>query len=442
MDWVKEFERKLVSPEEAVKVVKSGDRVAIGGSGTEPRSLASALAAQRSQLRNVHLLLGAPTRDYGWFQEGWEESFDISVGMVTPISEKVVWDKRCDIEVGFLVPYMRREEEKDLKDIDIFLTEVGYPNKNGFCSCGSAQLYKKEYVRRARVVIAEVNERFIRTFGDNYIHVSEINYFVPHVSSGRIPGMKGARGAGTEPIEHVRPIAEYVSGLIKNGDCIQIGVGSVSEVLPRAGLFEGKLDLGWHSEATPRGIAQFVRQGIVTGKYKNIHTGKVVCSSVGGGDLEDLEFINDNPMFELYGIGYVDDPRVIAAHDNVVAIDQALAVDLTGMIAAESVGPRVVGAAGGQLAFAIGAGLSKGGRFITVLPSTAKNGTVSRIVPTLEPGTIVTVPRTLADIVVTEYGIARLRGKSQRQRAKELINIAHPDFREDLRKASHKLFGF
>jgi 4-hydroxybutyrate CoA-transferase len=181
-------------------------------------------------------------------------------------------------------------------------------------------------------------------------------------------------------------------------------------------------------------------KGVITGKFKAVNPGKVVSTACGGGTKEEMDFINMNPIFELYGSDYVLDPTVIAAHDNMVAINAALVVDLTGQIAAESIGPTMVSGTGGQLAFAIGAALSKGGRNITVLPSTAREGKVSRIVPQLELGAVVTVPRNLADIVVTEHGIAQLKGKTQRQRAEELINIAHPDFRAGLRNEARRLF--
>ena len=173
-----------------------------------------------------------------------------------------------------------------------------------------------------------------------------------------------------------------------------------------------------------------MRDGVITGKYKTINKGKAVATACGGGSLEDMAFVNMNPMFELYPAEYCLDIRVIAQHDNMVAINSA----------AESIGARLLSGAGGQTAFAIGANLSKGGRNITVLPSTASNGTISRIKPILDPGTIVTVPRIMADYVITEYGIARMKGKTQRQRAMEMISIAHPDFREELKKEAEKLY--
>ncbi|MFC1919247.1 acetyl-CoA hydrolase/transferase family protein, partial [Chloroflexota bacterium] len=227
--------------------------------------------------------------------------------------------------------------------------------------------------------------------------------------------------------------------IIQDGDTIEVGVGGVAEWMLQLGVLDQKQDLGVHSENLPRGMASLVMKGVVTGKYKTVNTEKVVSTACGGGTHEEMDFINMNPTFLLYGSDYVLDPRVIASHDNMVAINSALEVDLTGQIAAESIGPGMISGAGGQMAFAIGAALSKGGRNVTVLPSTAKQGTVSTIVPLLQQGTVITVPRTLADIVVTEHGIARLRGKTQRQRAEELISIAHPNFKADLRKATNSL---
>lgn len=293
----------------------------------------------------------------------------------------------------------------------------------------------------ARIALAEVNKNLIRTYGDNFIHVSEIDYFVEHTPSGRMPGTTDLLGRrSTGPGEREEKINQYVSSIIRDGDCLEIGVGGTAEWLLRLGAFNDKQDLGWHSENTPPGVVGLVRSGVITGECKTNHKGKVVATACGGSSKEDMDFINMNPLFELYESDYVLDPRVIAANDNVVAINSAVAIDLTGQIDAESVGPRMVSGTGGQLAFAIGANLSKEGRNITAMPSTARGGTISRIVPILEAGSVVTVPRTLADIVVTEYGIARLKGKNQRQRAQELIAIAHPDFRADLKKEAQRLF--
>jgi len=321
------------------------------------------------------------------------------------------------------------------------MATVSPPDKDGFCSFGSALWNKRSYCKRARNVIVELNDALIRTGGSNFIHVSEIDYFVTHTPTERAPGttdILGRKTVGPGGIE--KRIAEYVGDIIQDGDTIEVGVGGVAEWITQLGVLENKNDLGVHSENLPRGTATLVMNGVITGKYKTNHPGKVISTACGGGTKKEMDFINMNPIFELYGSDYVLDPRVIASHDNMVAINAALAVDLTGQIASESIGPVMVSGTGGQLALAIGTSLSRGGRNVNVLTSTAQGGNVSRIVPRLEPGSIVTVPRTLADIVVTEYGIARLKGKTQRQRAEELINIAHPNFRNELRMEARRLF--
>jgi 4-hydroxybutyrate CoA-transferase len=437
VNWREEYQRRLVTPEEAVKVVKSGDRVAFCY-GMEPLALGLALVARAEELRGIKLFVPAPGRDFPWYEPGWEESFQIEVGYILPMVREMMNEKRCD----YLVSGLLWAHDPSVREpVDVLLVQVSPPDEHGFCSFGASLWDKKVAVKAAKIVLGEVNQNLIRTYGDNFIHFSEIDYFVEHTPSGRLPGstdMLGRKTAGPGEVE--KTIAEYVSTLIRDGDTLEIGVGGTAEWIAQLKVLDNKHDLGWHSENTPRGIATLVREGVINGNRKTLHPGKAVATAVGGGTKEEMDFINMNPLFEVYSSSYVLDPRVIAAHDNMVSINSAIAVDLTGQIAAESIGPMMVSGSGGQLAFAIGAALSRGGRNIVVLPSTAKGGSASRIVPLLEPGTIVTVPRTLADIVVTEYGIARLKGKTQRQRAQELIAIAHPDFRAELSKEAARLY--
>lgn len=437
-NWKDEFRRKMVAPEEAVKVVKSGDRVSFTY-GREPRALGLALAARLGELKDVKIFIRTPAMDFGWYDPGWEESFQIEISYVLPVTREMMAERRCDFVIGGLLGMTPKHPA--IGEADVLLTEVSEPDEHGYCSFGASVWGKRKAVECAKIVLAEVNKNLIRTYGENYVHVSEIDYFVEHVSGGQRPGATDLLGRKTwQPGEVERRVAEHVSTLIKDGDTLQIGVGSTSEWIAILGTLDNKRDLGWHSETTPRGIIKLVREGIINGKRKNIHRGKVVAVAVGGGDKEDMDFVHNHPMFELYDADYVLNPAVIAANDNVVCINSAISVDLTGQIAAESVGSTLVSGPGGQLAFAMGAQLSKGGRFITTLPSTAKAGAISRIMPQLDKGTVVTIPRTLADIVVTEYGIAHLYGKTQRERALELIAVAHPDFRADLNREAKKLF--
>ena len=437
MDWREEYERKTVSPEEAVKLIKSGDCVAFAY-GLEPNDLGLALVARSGDIKGIRLYVPAPGRDFPWYEPGWEDTFRVRIGYVLPVARKMMEERRGDYMVSGL---LWAEDPLVREPVDVLLIYLSTPDEHGYCSFGASLWDKREAVRAAKLVLAEVSPDVIRTYGDNYIHISDIDYFVPHSPTGKTPGARdilGRKSTGPGAVE--RTIAEYVGSLIQDGDTLEVGVGGAAEWIMQLGVLDDKHHLGVHSENLPRGTATLVMKGVITGKFKNINPGKVISTACGGGSKEEMGFINMNPVFELYSSDYVLNPKVIATHDNMVAINATLAVDLTGQIAAESIGSTIVSGTGGQLAFAIGAALSRGGRNITVLPSTARKGKVSRIVPQLEAGTVVTVPRTLADIVITEFGIAKLKGKTQRQRAEELIGIAHPDFRAELRNRERRLF--
>lgn len=436
-NWQEEYKRKFVSAAEAVSVIKSGDKVAFT-SGREAFAVGSALAERREELKGVRLLVPTPTYDFGWYNEGWQESLDVIIRIPTATCQDAVDARRVDFDPGTMIPFLDME---GIAGADIIITEVSPPDENGFCSFGSSLWAKKRQVENARITIAEVNEKIIRTFGENFIHVSQIDYFVQHISSGK--KMKSGSLAGRklkEPGPYLTEIAGYVSGLIKDGDTLQIGVGRTTEPLVGLGILDGKKDLGWHSEATPPGVISLVREGVINGRRKTLHPGKVVVTSIGGSSREEMQWVNNNPLFWLVDVAYLEDIRVISAHNSMVAINNALMVDFTGQICAESIGTRQLSGAGGQIPFVIGAWLSKGGRSITVLPSTAQDGTLSRIVPTLPLGTVVTIQRNCADYIVTEYGIANLKNKTLRQRAESLIAIAHPDFRSELKETAKKLF--
>jgi len=439
MSWEEEYKNKLVTPEEAVSVIKSGDRVCFV-QGNEPQALGLALAGRLGEVEDVLLSLRTPGRDFGWYDPVFEMSFKIEVGFPLPIVRQIIAERRCDLAIGGL-GFIFSEEDRG--PADVVMVELSTPDEHGYCSFGASVWTKKTEIRNAKIAMAEVNKNLIRTYGDNFIHVSEIDYFVEHTPSGKQPGGTDLLGRkNVEAGEVEKTIAGYVSTLVNDGDTLQVGVGSTSEWCCTLGTFENKVDLGWHSETTPRGIIPLIRDGVITGKRKNFNTNKAIATACGGGTKEDMDFVTMNPGFELHSAEYCLDVRNIAMNDNMVAINSAVSVDFAGQIAAESIGPRIISGAGGQTSFAIGSFLSKGGRSITVMASTAGSGEkrVSRITPMLAEGTVVTVPRSISDYIITEYGIAHINGKTQRQRAQELIGIAHPDFRTDLKKAAEKLY--
>jgi len=492
MDWQEEYKRKLTMAEEAVKAVKSGDRVAIGGSIDEPDLLPGLLWERRSELKDVKIIHLCPMKDYGWCQPDGQECFEVEViGFMGPVTRPRANERRvCLIPNGWYFSLKTDERGEERKDFDVFLVSVSPPNERGFCSFGSELWLKKEWAKRSKKIIAEVNPNTRWVFGEGWIHVSEVDCFVEHtrpvITDEELPG----RVAKIEPEEkrerifryaidmlpYQRPrfveffslldvpaidsmaetsglimppaledtfkaIAGYVNTLLKSGDCFQIGQGSPSAFLPRLGAFAGKEDLGYHAEMTARGVATMVQEGQITGKYKNIHQGRAVFNSFAGMSPQEALYASANPAFEVYSATYVTDPHVIAQHDNMVAINNGLSVDLTGQINSETVfGGMLVNGPGGQPDSHLGALMSRGGRAITVMRSTVMDGSVSTIVPQFEPGTVVTVGRQYADYVVTEYGIARLMNKNFRERANELIAVAHPDFRAELKKEAQKLF--
>lgn len=434
MDWREDYKRKFITAEEAAGLVKNGDFV-LFTVGRETFAIGLALAARKEELKDVQIIIPTPGYDFGWYDQGWEDSFSITIGHPTAVCQDALDAGRANMRPW---PFftMARPSSHTERPPDFLLVELSAPDEKGFCSFGASLWDKKQHIKQAKVVIAEINDNLIRTHGDNFIHVSEIDYFVEHIGSGK--GVKTGSLAGREikqPEPYIKNIAENVGSIMRDGDTFQIGVGRITEYLVQLGMLSNKQDLGYHSEATPSGVITAVKEGVITGKYKTLFPDKVVVTSLGGGTIEEMEWADGNPLFWLVNVDFLEDTRTLASLDNLVSINQALAIDLRGQIAAETLGHRILSQAGGQIPFHIGALLSKGGRAITVLPSTAQGGKVSRIVPALPEGTVVTIPYVCADCVVTEYGIARLWGKTLRQRKEELINIAHPDFRSELRKA-------
>jgi 4-hydroxybutyrate CoA-transferase len=437
-DWRNWFESRQATPEEAVARVRSGDRVGFSY-GREPLELGMALVGRAGDLEDVTLFLPVPARDFGWYED-WGHPFSIEYEMSVPLIRDAVAAHRLDQCVSSI--YGASERPVGVGEFDVFMVEISSPDDNGFCSVGASVWDKLDRIRGAKTVVASVNPNLIRTYGENHVHVTEVDVFVPHTPSGREPAsldLLGRKHGGTP--EDVQTIGELVaSEILRDGDTLEIGVGATSEAVARSEAIREKADLGWHSEATPRGIIRLVMDGVITGARKTLHPGKAVCTSIGGGTKEEMDFVDANPMFELYPNRYATNPVVIAQNANMVAINSAVAIDLTGQVTAETIGRKQISTAGGQTPFAYGALLAENGRNVIVLPSLAAAGTASRIMAELPAGTTVTQTRSLADLVVTEHGIARLRGRSVRERALELVAISHPSVRDELGARARELF--
>ena len=432
--WQHRYEDKVLSAEQAAGLVQSGQLVRLH-IGKPPIPILNALAARNGALKDVTLIQCYPLHDHPiWNEAVYDESFNRIVDYVGAGCREGMKQHYVDFLPLDYPQYAKQAEQgrTNTWNAHVFYGVVSPPDEKGYCSFGSALWYNKDVARAAKRFVAEVDPSFIRTHGDNWIHVSEIDHLVEE----SLPFPLGTPPPPDEEQGTLEVIGEFASTLIRDGDTVQMGIGAISEAI---GLFlTDRNDLGIHSEIMTASHVELVKRGVATGKYKTAHAGKAVAAMVVGG--ADLEFVHDNPAFELYSVLYTNSLLTIAAQHHQVAVNSTLSMDLTGQAAAESLGPQMYSGIGGQMTFMMGAMYSPGGRSIMVLPSTARKGTLSRIVPTLEPGSTLTTPRQYADYVVTEFGIVNLQGKTQRQRAEALISIAHPDFQPELKNAARKMF--
>lgn len=433
MDWRERCGNKLVSAREALKAVRNGDTVQVNWLHATPITLSEALMARKDELRDVRVCAIGPL--FNWDQPGAERAFTVETMYLGATTRPLMDEGRVEF---IPVAYYRHKELPPGVECDVYLTPVSPLDTHGYCSFGTGLFMSKTMAAAARVVIAEVHEDYIRTAGENYIHVSEVTSFVEPTAP---PAVLPTTVRNEEEVVATEVICTLVaSELVNDGDTIQIGLGSVSSPL---GMYLGnKNDLGIQTEVIPGGVARLVKAGVVTGKYKTWHPGKVVASGFIGALPDEIPIIDGNPTFELYDFTYTDDLRFLVNQKNFVAVNNAMAVDLGGQACSESIGPFMYTGVGGQTIFAIAAAYCNPGRSIIVTPASSmvRGRRVSRIVPMLEPGSVVTAQRAFVDFVVTEYGVASLKGKSLKQRAGALIEIAHPEFREELKKEAKRIY--
>jgi 4-hydroxybutyrate CoA-transferase len=398
-----------------------------------------AILDRHEELKGVRILDAVQVRPTKLYNPKFMASIDGSINYMPGFGIATIRAIHSTLQPDFLPITSADSGGKAGRITDVFICMVTPPNKQGYVNLGLTNFYSMQSIRegrasgKLRVAIGEVNDQMPTIFGDNWLHVSEFDFFVEN--SAPIPAF--GRSA---PGEREDKIAGYVLELINDGDTFQMGIGGIPEAVV-AGL-EGKHDLGVLTEMFPIGLPELIKKGIVTNDRKPFHRGVTVATFCMG-DQGLYDYVNENPACEFYPASYTNNPAFIAQHPDLVAINMALMVDFSGQIASEGLGHRMISGTGGQLDFMIGSSYSKGGKGITLVSSSRKmkDGTlVSSIVPELPPGTPVTVPRTLADYVVTEYGIAHLKYKSRRERAEALINIAHPDLRGELRDSLKKNF--
>ena len=481
-NWEEEYRRKLVSIEEAARVIKSGDNVVLPNEylGVMPYTL----VALQDEFRDVTIEICTAFFDPGWLQPGMEESFNVVIRCFL-YGARIGHDEGripfIPVTNGTWLKTYRDDRPMD-RDIDVFIVVVSPPDENGFCYFANGVWESGYFARRAKTVIAEMDAYFDRVHGDAAIHVSEIDYLVdttaeplsegeintiadvvppekrdlakeklavihPQIFKAVLPAI-GEVSADLieialnidEPTDVMKAMAANLKTLLRDRDTIQIGTGKHTKHLVDLGVFDDLNDLSIFSELACPGMGYLVNRGIVTGKYASLHPDKAVFTSFIGMRPEEARWARSNPLFELYTGDYVCNIANISRNDNMVSVNNAVQVDMTGQITCESqFGPRLINGAGGQIEFHIGAFMSEGGRAVTFLPSTWGDGAVSNIVPYFEKGTLVTISRYWADYVVTEYGVAELAGKSHRDRARALIEVAHPKFRDELMEGAKNI---
>jgi 4-hydroxybutyrate CoA-transferase len=377
MNLAELYKSKVVSADEAVSHIKSGSRVVFGHACAEPKVLLNAMVDNKEKFK--------------------------------------------DIEMYHMIP----------QPVDVALIEVSKPDEHGFCSFGLSNDYIHPAAECAKLVIAEVNENMPRVMGDCFIHISDIDYIVE--SSRPVVEMQPAKVGEIE-----KKIGRYCASLVEDGSTLQIGIGAIPDAVLL--FLKDKKDLGIHSEMISDGVVELIEAGVITNKKKSLHPGKVVVTFLMG-TKRLYDFVDNNPMFESRPVDYVNNPQVVMKNSKMVCINSCVEIDLMGQICSESIGMRQISGVGGQIDFTRGASMAPGGKSIIAIPSTAAHGKISRIVPFLNKGAAVTTSRNDVHYVITEYGIAQLRGKTLQQRARELIKIAHPKFRDGLIAEFERRFG-
>jgi len=428
-DWHEIYNSRKMSAREAADHIKSGDRIVVAHGPAAPVPILEAIGDNKDAYKDVtfyHMVTHGPTPYVGEDKEG---HLHCNACFISP-------GYRGQMEKGIvdLIPLNFSEFpawlENDVRS-NVVVTVVSPPDEHGYVSSGLSCDYTIPAARHARTIIAEVNPNCPVSYGDTFIHVSDIECFVE-------TDRKLLETQPRESTEVEKKIGGYCAQLISDGSCVQLGVGGIPDaILP---FLKDKKDLGIHSEVIGDGVKVLMEAGVITGRKKTIDTGLVVTASVFG-TADFRKFVNRNPGISMRPVNYTNDPRVISQLDNMVSINACVQVDITGQVNSEYIGGTQFSGMGGQVDFVRGAKMAKGGKSIMACTSTAKHGTISKIVPYLDPGAPVTTSRTDIDYVVTEYGIAHLGGRSLVDRAKALVSVAHPDFRDQLMEEAERRYA-
>ncbi len=429
--WMQLYQSKLTTAEKAVGAIRSGMRLFLSANCSVPQRVLAALVQRAPQFDSpieICQVLTIGSADY--VAPGMEKYMRVNTLFISANVRQAVNEGRADFTPCFLseIPGLFRS---GVLPLDVALVHLSPPDEHGFCSLGVEVGVTKTAAETAKIVIAEVNDRMPRTLGDSFLHVSKLTHIVP--VSYPLPEHRM-----TDITDLERKIGYHCASLIEDGSTMQMGIGGIPDAVLT--FLNNKKDLGIHTELFSDGVIDLVERGIINGERKTLHPGKVVAGMILG-TQRLYDFVHDNPIIEMHPSEYVNDPFRVAQNDRMVAINSAIEVDLTGQVCADSIGPRLYSGVGGQVDFIYGASRSKGGKPIIGMPSSAmvKGQLMSKIVPMLKHGAGVVTTRNHVHYIVTEFGIADLYGKTIRQRARALIDVAHPQFREELEKAAHEL---
>ncbi|MGK2905067.1 MAG: acetyl-CoA hydrolase/transferase family protein [Desulfuromonadales bacterium] len=432
-NWQGTFQSRVTTPEEAVKAIRSGDRVFLTGNASVPLPLLDALVKRAPELTDVEICHPLTICPDDYVAHNMEGHLRINSMFISANVRKAVNQGRADFTPVMLSEFPLLFKNGHLP-LDVALIHVSPPDENGFCSMGAESGLTISAAEVARIVIAQVNEQMPRTLGDTAMHINKMHHIVP--CNSPLFEMPMGEDADQQVVEQ---IAAHSAKLIPDGATMQLGIGALPNAVLKF-LFEKK-DLGIHSELISDGVIDLVEAGVVNGSRKSLHPGKIICGFLLG-TKRLYDWVDNNPLVELHRTEYVNDPFVVAQNDRMVAINSAIEVDFTGQVCADSIGTKMHSAVGGQLDFIYGASRSHGGVPIIALPSTSQlrdGSVVSKIVPMLKMGAGVVTSRNHVHYIVTEFGVAALYGKTVRQRTQALINIAHPRFRAEITEKAKEL---
>ena len=429
MTWQEIYQSKLTTAEEAIKLIKDDDKVVAGFGCGEPLYIERVLAEHYKEYNNVEIINMLTLVESPWSTDEFKGHIKLNTLFASKSTRAAVNSGNSEFTTSHFYEIPDIIENYICPRISIVM--VSPPDEHGYVSFGTTVDYTKGTTDYCEIVIAQVNKHMPRTFGNSIKHVRDFTCFVEHDEP--LPEVVSGELSDVE-----MEIGKNCASLINDGDCLQLGIGGIPNAVCLQ--LKDKKDLGLHSELVGDGVVPLLESGVINNKKKVVNNGRTVLGAAFGSKVL-CDYINNNPSVEMHPIDYVNNPIEIAKNENMVSINSCLQVDLLGQVVSDTIGLSQFSAVGGQVDFVRGATMSKGGRSIIAMPSTAKKGTVSRIVPIITEGSAVTTPRNDVNYVVTEYGIAQLKGKTLKERTKELIRIAHPKFRPGLVLEYKKRFG-